>query len=494
MKIDILLYIDDHISEKDLNFNGIYLPGKLADELMAKDNIDNIYYCIPKNYKGDLINKDGCFNRNDKDDITLWKQIFNQTKSDHIVKIYCDSPFLDTEIIKDMMDLHIKYLAEFTYSENLPEGYSCEIISKGLIETIPDSDERMLPLRDIIRSNINQFDVELYYKAPDIRDKRISFRSGNLRDKKIMQNIYTRLDKIPKYSELSQTIDDNPDVLYIGPSYIEIELTGRCELDCIFCYRNTIRSPRWDMDMILFTKILKDMESFQLPYSVCFGGSGEPMMHSNFYEILDLALKQNLIENIIIETNGIYADDNFKNVLLNHRDDRIKIIFNINGMDDETYNDLHGADCFQRVYNNITSIKEIIHEDNSIYIQIMKINETEAFLDRYYDYWENHKIPIILQKQNTYLGKIEDKRYSDLSPIERVPCWHLQRDLYILSDGRVIFCKQDIDGDSIKGNIQEESIYDIWTNSKAFYIQDYMKNYTTNPDCKSCDEWYTFNL
>jgi hypothetical protein len=54
-------------------------------------------------------------------------------------------------------------------------------------------------------------------------------------------------------------------------------------------------------------------------------------------------------------------------------------------------------------------------------------------------------VPIILQKQNVYLGRVEDRRYSDLSPVERIPCWHLQRDLFILSDGTVGFCKQDVD-------------------------------------------------
>ena len=74
----------------------------------------------------------------------------------------------------------------------------------------------------------------------------------------------------------------------------------------------------------------------------------------------------------------------------------------------------------------------------------MKINETEPFLDRFYDFWEKYKIPIILQKQNTYLGKIQDRNYSDLTPLERTPCWHLQRDLVVLVDGSVPLCREDI--------------------------------------------------
>ena len=105
---------------------------------------------------------------------------------------------------------------------------------------------------------------------------------------------------------------------------------------------------------------------------------------------------------------------------------------------------LHGTDRFETVLQNILGLAETARD--RLYVQIMKINETEPFLDAYYDFWEKHKIPIILQKQNTFLGRIQDRRYSDLSPLDRIPCWHLQRDLYITADGGVSFCKQDVDG------------------------------------------------
>ncbi|MDY6967214.1 MAG: spiro-SPASM protein [Spirochaetota bacterium] len=494
MKIIALLYLDDNISDKDLEFQGYYIPEKMEENLSALNEINDVNFCIPKGYSGKITDKSACIIRDKKDDAALWKEIFSNTGVDHIVKIFCDSPFLDIEIIKEMIDLHLKYLAEFTYSENLPSGFSCEIMSNELIKTLPDTIDGMLPLSQVIKSNINQFDVELYYKDPDIRDKRLAYRSGSPLDKRIMSNIYSKLGKIPKYSEIRDLINNNPELLYAGPSFVEVELTGRCDLDCIFCYRNTIKHRTTDIDIDLFEKILKDMNIFQLPYSICLGGSGEPMMHNNFYEIIETSLKESFVKDVVVETNGIYADNNYKNLLLNCTNNRIKTIFNINGLDNDTYLTIHNKDYFQRVFENITSIQDALKGKNSIYIQIMKINETEVFLDNYYDFWEKYNIPIILQKHNTYLGKIPDRRYSDLTPLERTPCWHLQRDVSILSDGRIIFCKQDIDGNYVKGRIQDESLYDLWKKSEHFFVDDYNGNYLTCPDCKSCDEWYTFNL
>ena len=124
----------------------------------------------------------------------------------------------------------------------------------------------------------------------------------------------------------------------------------------------------------------------------------------------------------------------------------------------------------------------------------MKIRETEPFTDRYYDAWEKENLPIIFQKQNCYLGLVTDRRYSDLTPIERTPCWHLQRDLFILSDGTVTFCKQDIDGRYYKGDAAREPLKALWEGKKDSFVRNYRNTLAESPRCADCDEWYTFNL
>ncbi len=176
MKIIALLYVDDNLTDADLTFAGLFLPAELKNRLLSKDIFTQIKYTVPESYSGD-IRGDDIFRRQDKDDVSFWKKLFAETTADHIVKIFCDSPFIDMDIISEMVNTHTKYLAEFTYSENLPSGFACEIVSKELINAIPDTGEKTLPLGQVIKSNINKFDVELYYKEPDIRNKRLSFQN-----------------------------------------------------------------------------------------------------------------------------------------------------------------------------------------------------------------------------------------------------------------------------------------------------------------------------
>ena len=496
VKTDILLYVENGITDEDLTFKDAYVPEELAEKLKTLEPVDSVFFSVPEEYAGKLSAKDGAIIRKDNDDVEFWKELFKKTEAQHVIKICADAPFLDITVISEMLEVHCACLAEFTYSENLPQGLAGEIFSRNLIDVLPETEEKTLPLSRVIRSNMNHFDIELFYKDPDLRDKRISFRSSSRRDKKIMENVVSVRGAVPQYSELRDIIEKNPDVLYIGPSYVEVELSGDCQLDCVFCYRTFLDEPRGHMDAALFTKIVNDMRDFELPYTLCFGGSGEPLMHPGFYGMLDQALSEPLIERIIVETNGIEAGTNYATVTGNDTSGKIITIVNCNGYNRETYRGMHKSDAFDTVFNNVTALQKALGEQNSgnLYMQIMKIKETEPFLDQYYDFWEKHNIPIILQKQNTFLGLIEDRRYSDLSPLDRVPCWHLQRDLFITSLGEVPFCRVDVRALHASDRVSDQPLREIWNARQENYIQDYKGSYATAPDCRACDEWYTFNF
>lgn len=504
MNIDAIIKIEDNQSDSELLFNDMFIPELIEKKIIAANPGTKIYYSLPSDYNGRIKTNTRSFTRENSDDINFWKNFFNSTGTENVAVINGDSPFFDTEIFREMGEIHTKYLAEFTFSENLPEGFACEIISGELMNQIPDIKEKTLPLGKVIRANINRFDVELFYKEPDIRSKRISFRLNNPRDRKIMVNLYNLKKNIPSYSEIKELIESTPETLFIGPSYLELEITGKCSLDCLFCYRKTLASgEHGNMRAETLQKILHGMSDFALPYTVCFSGSGEPMEHPEFYSFMESCVKESMVEQVIIETNGILADANFKNFMSKPENSKIKVIINNNGLDAASYLRFHKTDAFNKVLKNIRSLREMNSDQERVYIQIMKINETDeigkeneikSYLDKYYDFWEGEKIPIILQKQNTYFGRIPDRRYSDLSPVKRIPCWHLQRDLYVLSDGTVAFCKQDIDGENSYGNINNESLAEIWNRQKNSFLNNYKGNFPDNPKCQDCDEWYTFNF
>jgi spiro-SPASM protein len=491
LKIVILSYLEEQITDNDLTFKEKFIPETFSSKY--SDVTDSIIFSIPKSYEGELKNYKNAEIRTGSDDIIFWKNIFNTTKADHVIKILTDTPFADINIIKEMLTLHVETFAEFTYSENLPQGFACEIISSELVSMLPDTEQETLSLSKVVKSNINQFDVELFYKDPDIRNKRISFRSSIPRDKLIMEKIYA-VNNNPTYTETAEIVQTKPEICFITPSYIEVELTGNCTMQCIFCCRDKLSHKRENMNPDLYKKLLSDMNQFNLPYTVCLGGVGEPLLHENINDLLKFTITQSQVERLIIETNGIHIDNKFIEIMESPQGSKISVIVNINGYNNETYLKIHGQNEFDKALFNIERLAKFNTDSKKVYLQIMKINETEEYLDTFYDFWEEKNFPIILQKQNTYLGLIEDRRYSDLTPIDRTPCWHLLRDIFVLADGKVPFCKQDINCECQIGNANEESLQDIFSKMYPLYEQNFKGDYPKKPNCADCDEWYTYNF
>ncbi len=499
MNTQAVIFVDSSLhNDKPLTFNGQFIPDIILSQLQSLPAIESTYYCVPDSYNGKLKQAQSVITYSGTDTPKTWHQLFEKTNALHIIKIPADAAFIQPAIISEMLETHIKYLSEFTFSYNLPSGYSCEIVSKSVLEnplanpTLPNS------LCDIVKNNLNQFDVELYYKEPDLRWHRVNFKASNIRDRLVMQNIITITKQAPPYESLQEIFDNHPEVLFTTPSYVEIELCGQCTLDCLFCYRNTLSPQHGDMELSTLQTLLEKMRSFNTPYAVCFGGSGEPLQHPHFFKALELCNAEELINTIVVETNGIHMDTGYASALASFTANKVTTIVNINGHNDESYKTIHNADYFSTVHSHILKLKEILEThnkfNNNLYIQILKIKETESFIDSYYDFWEQYKIPIILQKQNTYIGRIPDRRYADLTPLQRKPCWHLRQDMYILSDGTVAFCKQDIDGKVKRGNIITDDIQSIWEKQKEHFVNDYKERRAKHPDCNNCDEWYTFNL
>jgi spiro-SPASM protein len=493
MKKALVLHVNEKETDQDLSFSGGFIPDILAERIAGNTACD-IIFSLPELYNG-ILKKKAKFVIRNNDNISLWKKIIELSDADAFIKIYADALFLDNNVINEMFDVHSKYLAEFTYSENLPAGLACEIYSAELIKALPDSDQKSLPLSQVIKSNINQFDVELYYKAPDIRDKRLLFRASDPREKRIMESLLKVCGSYPTYESLKSLIEANSEALYCGPSYVEIELTGECGIETIYSWRKGIKNERGTMEMSSLDKILSGMREINLPYTVCLGGAGDPLLYPSFFAVLDKLTADQNVSTIIIETDGINAGHDFAEYISAKKDKKIIVIIEMNGYNSETYKAVHGKDEFEKVSANIMGLKNALGDNSSnLYLQIMKIKETEPIIDAYYDFWEDRKVQIILQKQNVYLDLIEDRRYYDLTPLDRTPCWHLQRDLFIMADGSVGFCKQDINGDYSAWNIGKQSIQEIWESKKELFIADYKGKVSSCPDCKKCDEWYTFNM
>lgn len=416
------------------------------------------------------------------------------------------APLLDTELTGKIWERHRKYLSQYSYSENLPEGIVPRILTREFLASLPPK-TLTFDSHEFFLKNINQYDVEIFFQKPDLRQWRLSLLPNDPRSFSLVQSLRGRLQGTPfRYENLHPWLLENTQWVRTAPSYIEWEIYRGCEMKCSFCLRN---SPTWNSENTAFpaksvARLVAGLEEFQSPYTVCLGGMGEPFLHPDWKEIFSLVLAGEHLQELIVETSlalptsQIAELQNFIRVLPESLQSRLNFIINITTNKDKRYQDLYGQPSLPTIRENLDSLCTVLPQKN-LAVQILKIKEVEDEIDSYFDHYEKAGFPIVFQKYNRYAGLMEEKRVSDLTPLNRDFCWHLGRDLYINADGIVSICKQmpshlKASQEQNYGNVFQDSLQDIWNRGMNDFAHSCQGAHERIPaPCTKCDEWYTFN-
>jgi spiro-SPASM protein len=120
------------------------------------------------------------------------------------------------------------------------------------------------------------------------------------------------------------------------------------------------------------------------------------------------------------------------------------------------------------------------------------MKENEEDLEAFFKSWKTRTENVIIQKYDTFSGMLPDRAIADLSPIARIPCWHLKRDMAVLLDGTVPLCREDVRVATRLGNALEEDLSVIWGRAQETYRAHLAGDYPGI--CAKCDEYYTYNF
>ncbi len=418
---------------------------------------------------------------------------------DHVLFVFTDAPLNDPQVLKSLIDLHISEMAEYTFTENYPEGVGAEVLSyptlKKLRNIASGNNEAFQrgSISKIIHFDINQYDVEVLVSEKDQRKERLTLVCDNKRNYLIIQQAFKGLSeaqKAPSLESLYDLIGSHPGFMRSTPAYVEIEITNDCQCECVICPRSHLMKRSVDyMPFEKYQSVIDKLKAFCDEVVVALTLMGEPTLHPKLFDIIEYSLS---IEGItlILETNGILLDKLLIDRLISLDSKKLIIIIALDSPTPDTYLSIRGGDNLKTVENHASYLLEKRPENS--YLQILRLKENDELLDSYYQKWEAFKDNIILQKYNPYRNLLVDRKGADLSPLKRFSCWHLKRDLSILTDGTVAFCKQDINGEKAVGNVFTEGIEELWDKLKPFFIKDHKGE--IDPFCDQCDEWFTYNF
>ena len=281
------------------------------------------------------------------------------------------------------------------------------------------------------------------------------------------------------------------------PVRLWVEVSSRCNLACRLCVNKDIEaSLKGDLDFGLYRKLIDDAREYI--FDVNLFHRGEPLLNKNIVEMVKYANTRGIKTRI--HTNGVLLDKDLSRRLITAGLNLIS--FSFDGYTEVTYEKNRVGATYERTIANIIDFLKIKKELNSktpfTIVQVMEFDEElsaedfqeqkNGFLKKFVD------LPldkIIVRNPHNWGGLLdmEGIKKIDKNKSRIIPCTFLWYSLTVFYDGTVYLCPQDFAGQIKVGDLNKESIRDIFNNEKIQGIRERFKNKDISDlkPCNSCD-------
>lgn len=252
------------------------------------------------------------------------------------------------------------------------------------------------------------------------------------------------------------------------PLLVDLELASVCNLKCPMCYTITDefkkKVTKGFMDFDLFKKIIDEIAG--KVFAVRLSLRGEATLHKQFIECVRYA-KAAGIRELSTLTNGSRLRGEYLEQIMDAGIDWITI--SVDGIG-ETYEKIRRPIKYSEIIDNISQIN-IIKQKKNRTKPVIKVQGIWPAVRNDPEEYYNTLAPIAdlvaFNPLIDYLRKDEVIVYE-----EGFSCPQLYQRLVVGSDGRVIMCSNDEDGQVIIGDADEQSIHEIWHGEHLCRLRD----------------------
>ena len=192
-----------------------------------------------------------------------------------------------------------------------------------------------------------------------------------------------------------------------------------------------------------------------------------------------------------MNTNGTLLDEEMAEMLLDSGIDFVSI--DCDGFSKEIYERIRINGNRDVVYANIEYFLNRKHElglvKPIIEVKTMEMDENRDEVDRIMEYWRRKGAWTTKRRLITWGGKIEDIRYEIDN--QRIACGNAVGTMAITWDGKVVNCVMDVDAEYICGDVNYESVQEIWMRRNQNLVKKHMGHQWNDiPNiCKTCMDW-----
>ncbi len=268
------------------------------------------------------------------------------------------------------------------------------------------------------------------------------------------------------------------------PGVIQIETTNRCNAKCTMCpIGPQMTRSRGIMDLKFFTKIVKQCQG---KVQICHPFlNGEALLVPNILEYF-AAVKNSNLANVLF-TNASLLTENMSREII-ERELLHEIVFSIDGADKETYEAIRIGLNWDVVRENVSAFIRIKKELGAVKpkIFIQGVSEEKELVEKMKKIWSEKDATLSRCPPSNFAGQLDRSNFKP----KKNYCPRLYSHLTVLVDGRCALCCFDFDCKVIIGDLNKQSVEEVWDGEILADIRQKIKEkrYDELTLCAHCSE------
>ena len=264
------------------------------------------------------------------------------------------------------------------------------------------------------------------------------------------------------------------------PEIVQIESTNICNAKCVFCPRDEMHRRQGIMSVELFRKIVDECAELGITH-VRMHNYGEAFIDRKLVEKVKYA-KEKGISEVGLISNGSLISEPVARGMIDAGLDAINISVDASGK--EVFEATRIGLKYDKVIANIERLVRLRAESGKrrpkLILSFVRQNNSadeQAFIE----HWRTIADKIHVTDLHNWAGTLNTE--SDVN----YPCYRPWLTFTVLWDGRVSLCCADFDGKTILGNLNTQTIAEIW-NAETYRNVRREHLESGGPDvCRACD-------
>lgn len=270
---------------------------------------------------------------------------------------------------------------------------------------------------------------------------------------------------------------------------IRIEVTTKCNYNCVICPREKLTRKKETMCLKLFKYLFDKINSETAQYNtLTFPGMGEPLLDKSLDDKIIYAKKYGFT--VLVLTNGsLLTIDRFKKLEdLGVNSIRVSIY----GDSPKSYSAMHGmknGGLFRKIKKNLTEISKIKKFTKLLLTNNVINGYNSSTLDSWMEYWIDKVDLIEVWRPHNWVNV---KNYRVIRQEKLKTCGRpFNTPLQVQVDGTVNMCCFDFNGGLLLGGLKTQSLKEIFE-SQVF--KKILRHHTTGVFvssgliCENCDQ------